>query len=46
MGEAPSRQRRNRIVLFDRQRLIGARGERGMLEAERVADQHPRIEFR
>jgi hypothetical protein len=46
MGETPSRQGRDRILLFGRERLIGARDERGMIEAERVADQHPSIEFR
>jgi hypothetical protein len=33
-------------LLFGAERLIGTRGEAGMIEAERVADQHARIELR
>jgi hypothetical protein len=33
-------------LLLDRERLIGARGQRGMIQTERMTDQHARVEFR
>jgi len=43
MGKTPPGHCGNRAFLFARERLLGASGQRGMVEPQRVTNQNPRI---